>query len=125
MVEQIRAEGAELVVVGSGTVWHAKHFKEERALDFLLLVDPELKAYQAAEMKRGFIRTFSPKSLRSSVAALRDGHRQQLTKGDNFQQGGELVIGAGGTLVYGRLSERTGDHSRPEELLAALREGGA
>ena len=51
-IDEIRARGAELVVVGNGATNFAAAFREDYQLDCPLLVDPELRAYRAAGLRR-------------------------------------------------------------------------
>ena len=118
--ERIRAAGAELVVVGSGQPEHARDFKERAGVSFELYVDPTLKAFSTAALRRSVLRTLGPGALVNAVRAFRGGHRQGKTRGDNWQLGGAFVIGAGGELLYEFRSRSAGDHPDPEALVAAL-----
>lgn len=113
--------GGELSLVGSGQVFQAKAFKDEWKLPFRLLVDPQRLAYQAAELERGVLRTLSARSLGYAFSALRKGFRQGPQQGDNFQQGGALVIAPGGAIRFRQASQRTGDHASIEDLLLAVK----
>ena len=78
----IRAAGVELVVVGSGKPWHAAAFRDERGIDFPLVVDPSLAAFQEAGLRRGALLTLGPKSLVHAIRAWKGGNRQGRTMGD-------------------------------------------
>ena len=121
MAESFEQAGASVAVIGSGRPWHAKAFIEDHDVppSLTLLVDPELKAYKAAELNRGFVRTFSPLAVGSAVRALAKGHMQGATKGDALQQGGVLVIAPGGEVRFRHANERAGDHGDLGQALAA------
>ena len=51
-VDRFRAAGADLVIVGNGTVEQARAFRDERHLRMPLYVDPRMKAYRAAGLRR-------------------------------------------------------------------------
>ena len=51
--DEIRGAGAELVIVGNGAASFGKAFSEDYGLDGPVLVDPELRAYRAAGLRRG------------------------------------------------------------------------
>lgn len=121
---RIRALGAELVVVGNGTPKQAAGFRKDQHIDFPLLVDPGLKAYEAAGLKRGLLTVLSPGVLARGFTTLRHGFTQGSTQGDPWQQGGAFVVAAGGEVRYAFVSDAAGHHPPPEELLAAL-PGGA
>ncbi len=123
VVPRIRARGAELVVVGSGSPEQAAEFQREQQLDFTLLVDPELKAYAAAGLRRGVRTTLRPGVLRSFLRARRGGFRQGKTEGDPWQQGGVFVITPDSEPRYAYVSQEPGDHPPPAEWLAVLPPG--
>jgi peroxiredoxin len=116
----IRELGAEPAVVGNGKPHHAEAFQRERGFDFPLLVDPELKAYAAAGLRRGVFRSFSLGTMGNAVRALRAGFRQGRTRGDPWQQGGAFVITPEGQILYSHVSEVAGDHAELQDVLAAL-----
>lgn len=119
-VEAIRARGAELAIVGNGAAHFAAAFREEFGLDGPLLVDPELRAYRAAGLRRGRVELLSPGLLTAGLRATLAGHRQQGLEGDPWQLGGVFVIRPGGELAYRYLSGDAGDHAPVDEIFAAL-----
>ena len=60
-ISEIRARGAELVIVGNGSQYFAQTFREDQDLDCPLLIDPELRAYRAAGLRRGRVELLSPR----------------------------------------------------------------
>lgn len=119
-IQNIRAKGAELVVVGNGQPWQAAAFREEMALDAPLFVDPALAAYRAAGLKRGASSVLGFSAARAAVRALRGGHRQKGVQGDAWQLGGVFVIRPDGSVPYAYVSRAAGDHAPPAAVLAAL-----
>jgi peroxiredoxin len=117
---EIRAKGAELVVIGNGLPFQARAFRDERKLDFPLLVDPGLKAYKAAGLKRGALATLNPAVALRAAKAMSAGFQQHGTEGDPWQQGGAFVIAPGGAVRSAFLSSGAGDHPDPRDLVAAL-----
>lgn len=117
---EFEAAGAELTVIGNGSVKQAAAFAEERDLPFRLLTDPGLRSYKAADLKRSVLSTFRPTLVTSGLRALKGGHRQSSVRGDPIQQGGAFVIAAGGDVLYSQKSDTAGDHVDPEALLAAV-----
>jgi hypothetical protein len=120
-LDEIRAAGAELVVVGNGRPEHARDFREAQGVRFPLLVDPDLASYAAAGLRRGVLSTIGPRSLGHALRALRGGARQGVTRGDPWQLGGVLVIRPPGAVVYRHASREAGDHPPVHEILRALR----
>jgi NAD(P)-dependent dehydrogenase (short-subunit alcohol dehydrogenase family) len=122
-IEDIRARGAELVIVGNGAANFAAAFREDFELDCPILVDPELRAYRAAGLRRGRVELLSPRLPLNALRALRSGSRQTGVEGDPWQLGGVFVIRPGGDLTYRYVSGEAGDHPPIDEILAALDEG--
>ena len=121
-ISNIRARGAELVIVGNGTPYFAAAFREDFELDCPLLVDPELRAYRAAGLRRGRVELLSPRLPLNALRALRAGSRQTSVEGDPWQLGGVFVIRRSGELTYQYVSREAGDHPPVEDILAALEE---
>jgi peroxiredoxin len=117
----IRALGAEPAAVGNGKPHHAEAFQNEYKFDFPLLVDPELRAYAAAGLRRGVFKSFNFESIANAFRALGRGFRQGRTKGDPWQQGGTFVITPSGDVLFSHVSKVAGDHPDLEDVLTALR----
>jgi len=119
---EIRSAGASLVLIGNGAPDFARAFREDLSLDedIVLLVDPALRSYRAAGMRRGFGEVLSPRLAKNLWRALQAGHRQNAVQGDPFQLGGVLVIQPGGVVVHRHVSQVAGDHAPLDEVLTAL-----
>jgi hypothetical protein len=110
-----------LAIVGNGTVAHARDFDHTHNKGQLRsLVDTEKKTYKALELAHGVSTTFTAAGGLRALGALSRGHVQTATKGDAYQQGGVLVVAAGGRPVFFQRSEFAGDHVRLEEILVAM-----
>jgi NAD(P)-dependent dehydrogenase (short-subunit alcohol dehydrogenase family) len=118
----IRERGAELVIIGNGSAQFASAFREDMHLDAPLLVDPELRAYRAAGLRRGRVEVLSPRLPLNALRAIRAGHRQGAVQGDPWQLGGVFVIRPEGDLSFQHLSREAGDHPGVDEILGALDE---
>jgi dehydrogenase/reductase SDR family protein 12 len=117
---EIRRRGAELVVVGNGTPEFAAAFREDEGIEGALLVDPGLRAYRAAELRRGRVELLSPRLPLNAIRALRSGARQGEVQGDPWQLGGVFVIRPGGALTFRHVSREAGDHPPVRDVLDAL-----
>ncbi|MGH0032928.1 MAG: SDR family NAD(P)-dependent oxidoreductase, partial [Myxococcota bacterium] len=122
-IGDIRRRGAELVIVGNGAPHFAAAFREDFDLDGPLLVDPELRAYRAAGLRRGRVELLSPRLPLNALRALRSGHRQTGVEGDPWQLGGVFVLRPDGALLYRHTSREAGDHPPLDEVLEALEPG--
>lgn len=119
--ESIRGAGASLYVIGNGSPSFIEGFRETTKYDGPIYTDPSLAVFQAAQLKRGVMKTLNPLSLGKTVGAFMRGHRQGTTKGDPWQQGGTLVIEPGGRVVWHHASERPGDNASAREIVDALK----
>jgi NAD(P)-dependent dehydrogenase (short-subunit alcohol dehydrogenase family) len=122
-IDEIRARGAELVIVGNGAANFAAAFRDDFELDCPLLVDPELRAYRAAGLRRGRVESLSPNLPFRALRTLRSGFRPASVQGDVWQLGGVFVIRPGGAVTYRYVSRDAGDHPPVEAILAALDAG--
>lgn len=120
VVDEIRAKGAELYVVGNGSPQAAKHFKEKEQLTFTLYTDPSLLTYKTAGFKSGLSSALGWTTLKTAFQAVKEGHFQGSTQGHPFQQGGVLIFGPGGKELYQYISKEAGDHPSPQEIVGVL-----
>lgn len=121
ILPDIRAAGAELVIVGNGTPEMASAFRDDTGLEVPLYTDPTRRTYALAGFKRGVLATFTPRGVAHAARALRKGYRQTGTRGDAYQQGGLLVVDRNGRILYAHRDNEAGDLASNEDVLAALR----
>jgi peroxiredoxin len=119
-LDRIRARGAELYVVGNGSVEQARAFRDEQRLPCPVLTDPTREAYCALEMRRGPRTVLRPVVLLRSLGAWLRGFRQHSVAGDPLQQGGVLVVEPGGGERFRYISRSAGDHPRPARVVESL-----
>jgi hypothetical protein len=117
---EIRRRGDELVIVGSGRPEHAMDFRKSEHVESPLYVDPELRAYAAAGLKRGLRSSLSPGVILRGIRAFREGKRQGATMGDPWQQGGVFIIRPGNRVEFAYISQEAGDHPPSEAIISAL-----
>lgn len=90
-----------------------------------MVTDPTLEAYNRAGMKRSMLRTLNPKSAISAVRALARGHLQGRVQGDEWQQGGVVVVSAldnGGRELLHHAASAAGDPTDFNDILRAFDE---
>jgi len=78
--------------------------------------------YKAAGLKRGVMRTLDPRGALRGLKTLSKGIMQGRTQGDQWQQGGVVVIDTAGTVRWRHASARPGDNASGAQILAALAE---
>jgi hypothetical protein len=120
-LDEVRAAGAELVLVGNGSVQFAARFQREKAPDCAVFTDPSLEIYRELGMKRGVGATLGLSSLVAGVRAARRGYRQTSREGDAWQQGGTYAVAKGGRTVYAKANRNAADRPDLDAALAALR----
>jgi peroxiredoxin len=118
--DALRALGAGVAAVGSGTPEQAAEFAAEYEPPFPVYVDPTLLAYRAAGLRRGILDTLNTGTLAHAIRALRTGARLGLTKGDPWQLGGAFVVEPGGRVAFRQVSRDAGDHADPAKIKKAL-----
>jgi hypothetical protein len=118
---EIRAAGAELVFVGNGSPDQAARFAAGEVPGCTVLTDPSLAAYRALGMVRGVLPTLGPASIAVGVGAALRGRRQSALQGDPWQQGGLLLLGTGGRVLFVQRNRNAGDRPDLDSALRALR----
>lgn len=114
--------GAQVVLVGMGTVEASAAFKEKFDIPFPIIADPNRKLYQAFDLKR--MRTFgffSPTMMIKGVSAITKGHRIGVPQGDIRQLPGVFVIDAQGRIRYAHYADNPADHPDAGTILEALK----
>jgi len=119
-MERLRAAGLTLNVIGNGAPMFIEGFRDTTGYDGPLYTDPSLAVYRAAELRSGLRTVLTPGTLIRTVGALRRGFRQGRTQGSALQQGGVLVIGRGGLVLWHQISSGPGDNATAAEIIAAV-----
>jgi peroxiredoxin len=112
--------GAQLVFVGNGNPSHAREFMTEYNLAKGVFTDPSRKLYAALEMRHGVNLTLNVNTVRHARRAYQLGHRQRGVKGDPWQQGGNVAIGADGAILAVERASVAGEVIPVRHLVEAL-----
>jgi peroxiredoxin len=121
VVDAMHAAGAELHVIGNGTPNFIAGFRETTGLATPVYTDPTLAVYRAAELRRGASTMLDVRAAAKTVRAFARGHRQSLrVQGDQWQQGGVLVIARDGRVAWQHVSKYPGDNAEPTAIVSAL-----
>jgi hypothetical protein len=94
-VESLRTSAVNVVVVGCGTVEHARELGGRLALDtrpITLVTDPTLAIHRAAGLVRSHWGVLGAKAMWNLVRAMAHGHENAWGHGDFFQLGGTLLL---------------------------------
>ena len=120
--EEFEARGARIIAIGMGIPEMAAHFREERDVEFALIVDRNKETYKALEMKRGNLWEISgPQNWGRFAKGILTGHGVDLKpKQDPLQMGGAVVVDAGGAVRYTFRAGASSETPKIDELLDAL-----
>jgi hypothetical protein len=119
--DRISAAGADLYVIGNGTPNFIAGFRETTHYTGPIYTDPSLAVYKAAELKRSVTSTLDPRGFGKALRAFASGHRQAvIPQGDQWQQGGVLVIAPTGEIRWHHISGRAGDDATVDQIVRAV-----
>ncbi len=119
----IKAAGAQLVLIGQATPRHAAQFRRRQGIQLPVLADAERVSYAAAGAKIATMtELFGPNSVAKGIlASARTRRVQTRTVGHTAQLGGALVVAPDGQVAWSHMSEDAADNASPEAILAAVR----
>ena len=121
ITNRIAALGAELVLIGSGSAQQAEEFlREQDASGLRVLVDPELKGYRAAALRRSLLAPYSPRGWWEGFKLWRKGWRPGKTAGDAYQLGGLFVISPNERVELAHHAASIYDRLPLEQVIATL-----
>jgi hypothetical protein len=109
-----------LVIVGQGSLEQARDFDQTHGHGLEALVDSDRESYSLLGFTRGIASTLGPRSTLASLRAAARGFVQGPVQGDAFQQGGTLILAAGGKPVFFYRSKFAGDHTDAATVLERL-----
>jgi NAD(P)-dependent dehydrogenase (short-subunit alcohol dehydrogenase family) len=118
---RIRKRGAEIAVVGNGTRNFAEGFRDDMQVDWPILVDPELRAYRAAGLRRGRVEILSPRLPLHAVRALWGGTVRKESRAIRGSSAASSCSAKAESSSISIAVERPGDHPPVRDILAALR----
>jgi AhpC/TSA antioxidant enzyme len=119
-LDQIHQAGAELVLIGSGSVAHARHFASREAAGIRVLADPSLRTYEALGLKRSRAATLDPGSVVAGARSTLRGHVQGRLQGDPWQQGGLFAVAPGGEILFEQRNKSAGERPKIDSALATV-----
>jgi len=117
----ITARGAEVVAIGTGDVRYARAFVDEEQIPFLVLVDDDATAAQAASVtKVNFFKLLGPSTWAATRKTWKDGYRIHKSGKRVNQLGATFVLGPGSAVHYEHLDADSTDHASLDDVVAAL-----
>ncbi len=108
----LRVLDVGVVIVGCGTVDHARGFDERLGVTsrgVRVFTDPTLVAQRAAGLSRSRLGVFGPRGTLGLLRAMMNGHKNAWSGGDFYQQGGALLLSPSLRVLFYRPQRWLGD----------------
>lgn len=121
--DEITALGADIVAIGTGDCRYAEAFVNEERIPFLVLVDDDAVAANAAAVRSvPFLMMFHPRTWKATRETSKRGYRVHKAGKRVTQIGATFVLGPGDRVRYGHLDADSTDHAPFDDVTAALRD---
>ena len=119
--EEITGLGADIVAIGTGDRRYAEAFVRDERIPFLVLVDDDAEAAQAASLRTlNWFQLLHPRTWKATRETSKRGHHVHKSGKRVKQIGATFVIGAGDRVRYEHLDADSTDHAPLSEVLATL-----
>jgi peroxiredoxin len=120
--EEITGLGADIVAIGTGDRRYAEAFVREEHIPFLVLVDDDAEAAQAASLQTlNWFQLLHPRTWKATRETSKRGYHVHKSGKRVRQIGATFVIGPGDRVRYEHLDADSTDHASIDEVLAVLR----
>lgn len=119
---EFEERGVTVAVVSFAEPAKLVHYQEQHRWPFIILADPERKAYAAFALKRlSWFQVFSPAALKLYWKLIRGGMKQERYQGEDiYQSGGDFLLDGSGNVLFAHRSQDPADRPAPARLLAAI-----
>ena len=121
--DEITELGGDIVAVGTGDRRYADAFVRDEQIPYLLLVDDDAEAANAASLRTlNWFQLLHPRTWKATRATSKRGHHVHKAGQRVKQVGATFVIGPGDRVRYEHLDADSTDHAAIDDVIAALRE---
>jgi peroxiredoxin len=121
--DEITALDADVVAIGTGDRRYAEAFVSDERIPFLVLVDDDGTAAQAASLRTlNWFQLLHPRTWKATRETSKRGYHVHKSGKRVRQIGATFVIGAGDKVRYEHVDRDSTDHAPFDEIVAALRE---
>jgi len=121
--DEITALDADVVAIGTGDRRYAEAFVSDERIPFLVLVDDDGTAAQAASLRTlNWFQLLHPRTWKATRETSKRGYHVHKSGKRVRQIGATFVIGAGDRVSYEHVDRDSTDHAPFDEIVAALRE---
>ena len=119
--DEIKSLDADIVAVGTGDRRYAESFVADEDIPFVVLVDDDATAAQAASLRTlNWFQLLHPRTWKATRETSKRGHHVHKSGKRVKQIGATFVIGAGDRVRYEHLDADSTDHAPIDEILAVL-----
>jgi peroxiredoxin len=120
--DEITGLGADIVAIGTGDRRYADAFVRDEQIPFLVLVDDDAAAAQAASLRTlNWFQLLHPRTWKATRETSKRGHHTHKAGKRVRQIGATFVLGAGDRVRYEHFDADSTDHAPVDDVLAALR----
>jgi peroxiredoxin len=121
--DEIGDLGAVIVAVGTGDRRYAEAFVRDERIPFLVLVDDDAAAAQAASLRTlNWFQLLHPRTWKATRETSKRGHHIHKSGKRVKQIGATFVLGAGDRTRYEHLDADSTDHASIDAIVASLRD---
>ena len=121
--DEINNLGASIVAVGTGDQRYAEAFVREEQIPFLVLVDDDAAAAEAASLRTlNWFQLLHPRTWKATRDTSKRGHHVHRSGKRVKQIGATFVIGAGDRIRYEHMDADSTDHAPVDDVIASLRQ---
>ncbi len=119
--DKITGLGARTVAVGTGDRRYAEAFVRDEQIPYLVLVDDDARAAQAASIKSlDWFNLLHPRTWKATRETSKRGYHVHKAGKRVRQIGATFVIGPGNRLRYEHFDRDSTDHAPVDAILTAL-----
>jgi peroxiredoxin len=119
--DEITSLGARIVAIGTGDRRYAEAFVRDERIPFLVLVDDDAAAAQAASLRTlNWFQLLHPRTWKATRETSKRGHHTHKAGKRVKQIGATFVLGAGDRVRYEHLDADSTDHAPVDDVMAAL-----
>jgi peroxiredoxin len=119
---EISGLGGRIVAIGTGDRQYAEAFVRDERIPFLVLVDDDASAAQAASVRTlNWFQLLHPRTWKATRATSKRGFHVHKAGKRVRQIGATFVVGVDGELLYEHMDTDSTDHANIEDVVDTLR----
>lgn len=116
----LEALNTRIVGISFGGPDKARIWLDKTQVPFILLLDPERKAYRAYGLENFLLRSWEPNVWQRYAQLILTGRKWRGIQGDSGQLGGDIIVDSNGRIRFAYRSHDPTDRPDIDALLTAL-----